>query len=99
VNLLARTWFHQSPRWVLENHSAAELAEMQAEYELSPWGEYRSDVQHAMGAAAVLHSVGAKDVDLNEYIYQFDKPEPTEAEVMSKLRRIIGADRFEDARK
>lgn len=99
MNFLARTWFHQTPRWVLENLSSAEIAELQAEYQLSPWGEQRSDVQGAMVAAAALHAAGAKQVELKDYIYQWDKPEPSEADVMQKLRRIIGESRFEDRRR
>jgi hypothetical protein len=98
VNFLARTWFHQSPRWVLENHSALELAEMQAEYDLSPWGEVRSDVQTAMGCAASLHAMGASSVELNEYIYAWDKPEESPESVMERARRIIGPELFEDKR-
>ena len=98
MNFLARTWFHQSPRWVLENHSALELAELQAEYDLSPWGEVRSDVQAAMGCAAMRTSMGDANVDLNDWIYEWDRqPESVESAV-SRLRKQIGPELFEDQR-
>lgn len=96
--MLARTWFHRSPQWVLENHSAAELAEMQAEYELSPWDEKRTDMQGAMICAAVRTAAGEKSVTFSDWIYKFDdepEPAPSLAAVMSQARTLIGEDRFE----
>jgi hypothetical protein len=83
---------------VLENHSALELAELQAEYDLSPWGEVRGDVQTAMGCAAIRTAMGDKDVSLSDWIYEWDKPEESPESVMERARRIIGPELFEDKR-
>jgi len=83
---------------VLANHSAAELAELQALYELSPWDEQRSDMQAAMVCAAIRTAMGDNDVRLNDWIFEWDKqPESVESAV-SRLRKQIGPELFEDKR-
>lgn len=97
--MLARTWYGKKTEWVLANHTSAELAELQALYELSPWDEQRSDVQAAMVCAAIRTAMGDKDVKLSDWTYDFDpQPEPV-ATAVEKLRQRLGSERFEDTRK
>lgn len=93
--MLARTWHHEHPRQTLERYTSAELTELQAEHELSPWDERRSDMQAAMICAAIRTANGDKSVDLKDWIYKFDDPPETQQTVMARARALVGADRFE----
>lgn len=85
---LARTVLKSTYREALErfNRDPAEIALWQAEYDLSPWGEFRSDIQSAYVCATTASAAGAKDVKLTDFIHRFDaEQEPQTVEQMQAV--------------
>lgn len=87
--LLARTWLHCTPREVLERLTPGEIAELQAEYAISPWDESRGDVRQAYGAAATLAAAGCKDVKLSDWMPKYDEAESRQS--AEQMRAVLAA--------
>ncbi len=92
---IARTWFHCSANEVLQRVTPLEILEMQAEFNLGPWGEERADVAAATIAQTSLlpHlKEHAKPPPLSAFMpfVKVGERLPTEEELAAKVGAITG---------
>lgn len=68
---------------------------MQAEYELSPWGEERADLRGALVSAAVRTAAGESNVKLSSWMPKYDRDESSQSEAEMRATLAAAANKIE----